>query len=186
MASEKSLKISALIERAGRLLAADTHAGGLLPVHWEVLRYLAKANQFSRTHAALTAYLGLTKGTVSQTLKALEGKGLVQKEADVRDRRSYQLSLTQRGRRLLARDPLEVWAEQLEVLPKAERDGLEKGLSSLLNGLLVARGRAPFGQCRDCVHFAATHTEGAPHYCKLLETPLSKQSATLICAEQSS
>ena len=51
-------RIAALIERIGRLLTADSHASGLLPVQWEVLRYLRRANRFSRTLAALTAYLG--------------------------------------------------------------------------------------------------------------------------------
>jgi len=74
--------IAALIERIGRLLSTDAHAAGLLPVQWEVLRYLRRANRFSRTPAALTAYLGLTKGTVSQTLRALEGRGLVRKRVD--------------------------------------------------------------------------------------------------------
>ena len=52
-------RIAALIERIGRLLSTDAHAGGLLPVQWEALRY--RANRFSRTPAALTAYLGLTR-----------------------------------------------------------------------------------------------------------------------------
>ena len=85
-------RIAALIERIGRLLSTDAHAGGLLPVQWEALRYLGRANRFSRTPAALTAYLGLTKGTVSQTVHVLEAKGLVTKQVDPADRRGRRLS----------------------------------------------------------------------------------------------
>ena len=59
--------VAALIERLGRLTTTEAHAEGLLPVQWEVLRYLDRANRYSRTAVALTAYLGITKGTVSQT-----------------------------------------------------------------------------------------------------------------------
>ena len=99
-------RIAALIERIGRLLSTDAHAGGLLPVQWEALRYLGRANRFSRTPAALTAYLGLTKGTVSQTVHALEARGLVTKQVDPADRRGRRLTLSPAGRTLLGRDPL--------------------------------------------------------------------------------
>ncbi len=85
MDTEDSIRAAALIERIGRLIGSESHANGLQPVHWEALRYLSKANRFSQTAAALTAYLGLTKGTVSQSLKALEAKGLVRKLVDTEE-----------------------------------------------------------------------------------------------------
>ena len=39
-----------------------------------VLFYLNQANRFSNTPQALTEYLGLTKGTVSQTVLVLESR----------------------------------------------------------------------------------------------------------------
>ena len=186
MANNQTLEIAALIERLGRLFATDAHTEGLLPVHWEAMRYLNKANQFSRTHAALTAYLGLTKGTVSQTLKALEGKGLVRKEADQQDRRSKRLRLTPRGRNLLKRDPAGEWIDQLNHLPAANRKDLARGLSALVSARLSAQGRAPFGQCQTCMYFLAEHAEGNPHYCDLLKTELTPDGAALICVEQQS
>lgn len=61
-----------LLERIGRVLQNDGHSEGLKPTQWEALRYFARANRFSRSPSALTAYLGMTKGTVSQTVGALE------------------------------------------------------------------------------------------------------------------
>lgn len=184
MTDDQALDIAALIERSARLFMADAHAEGLLPVHWEVLRYLNLANQFSRTHAALTGYLGLTKGTVSQTLKALDGKGLIHKETDKTDRRSRRLVLTARGRRLLERDPVRAWIDEIAGLQADDRDGLARGLAALLSARLDARERAPFGQCRTCMYFREEHEQGAPHYCDLLKAQLSREAAHLICAEQ--
>src|SRR5690554_832212 len=96
-----------LIERLAHLLHAETRriaaAHGLAPVHVEALGYLARCNRYSDTPGAVTEYLGLTKGTVSQTLALLESRGLVRKRPDSRDGRRVHLELTGSGRRLLQR-----------------------------------------------------------------------------------
>ena len=38
-----------LLERLARVLQNEAHTGGLKPTQWEALRYLARANRFSRT-----------------------------------------------------------------------------------------------------------------------------------------
>ena len=182
-------RIAALIERIGRLLRTDAHAGGLLPVQWEALRYLGRANRFSRTPAALTAYLGLTKGTVSQTVHALEARGLVTKQVDPVDRRGRRLSLSPAGRTLLMRDPIVETVTAIRRLSGPQRAEIARGLESMLSSRLDARQRKPFGQCRDCRHFARRHfarrhADGAPHYCRLLDEPLTEQEKNEICHEQ--
>ena len=184
MSTEQADRIAALTERTGRLLTTASHAEGLLPVHWETLRYLESANRFSRTPLAVSAYLGLTKGTVSQTLSALEAKGLIAKETDPKDRRSKRLSLSRKGRRLLRRDPLGVLTTEIDALSLELREGLENGLTQILLNRLAAQNRAPFGQCKSCAHFIAEDERGSPHYCGLLKAKLSVEDAAKICVEQ--
>ena len=157
---------------------------GLQPVQWETLRYLSSANRFSRTAAAVTAYLGLTKGTVSQTLMVLGTKGLIRKQVDPRDRRSKRLTLTAKGRRVLSKDPLLETEAALQGLPNKTRQTLASGLDELLRARLEAQDRQPFGQCRDCLYFARRHPDGAPHFCELLNEKLSTADAGAICFEQ--
>lgn len=176
--------IAALIERVGRLLSTEAHVEGLLPVQWEALRYLHRANRFSRTAAALTAYLGLTKGTVSQTLNALESKGLVKKRIDLKDRRSKRLSLSAKGKRILRQDPLGATIAAVNELGRSSQRALDKSLESLLALRLAAQDRQPFGQCHDCRYFAHQHPEGGPHYCQLLQEKLARTDAQAICYEQ--
>ncbi len=45
---------------------------GLQPVHFQVLNYLSRCNKYSNTPAAVANYLGMTRGTVSQSLIILE------------------------------------------------------------------------------------------------------------------
>lgn len=184
MTAADSKRTVALLERIGRLLTTEAHADGLLPVHWETLRYLARANRFSQNAAALTAYLGLTKGTVSQTLGTLENKGLVKKTIAKQDRRSKRLSLTAKGKRLLKRDPIATTGAALADLSESRQLQLARSLEAILSARLAAQDRQPFGQCRDCEYFAPRHKDGAPHFCRLLEEQLSASDADSICYEQ--
>ncbi len=184
MNHEPAKHVAALIERIGRLLSTEAHSEGLLPVQWEALRYLNKANRFSRTPAALTAYLGLTKGTVSQSLNTLESRGLVKKRVARKDRRSKNLSLTKKGEDLLLRDPLDETVSAIDQLAKTSQQGLTKGLEAILTTRLSAQDRQPFGQCRDCCYFANRHADGDPHFCQLLDEKLAENDALAICVEQ--
>lgn len=175
--------LASLLDRVARLAINEGHADGLRPAQWEALRYLAAANRFSRTPKALCDYLGLTKGTVSQTLMALERKGLVAKAADPADHRIVRLALTDAGRRLLATRDARPFDRALAAMPHAARAELAAGLEDLVKRQLDLAGRRPFGLCARCRHFRADHPEGAPHRCALLGVALSAVDATRICAE---
>ena len=89
-------------------------------VQLEALVYLSVANRYSDTAAALGEYLGVTKGTISQTIRALEQRGLVQKAADANDGRVLHCRLTKDGARIAARAPgVEVDAVADRVHPLA-------------------------------------------------------------------
>ena len=83
------------LERLARVMRAREHEDGLNPAQWEALRFLGRANRFSDSPGALTRYLGATKGTISQTLMALERKGYISKAARLGGRKSVRLALNQ-------------------------------------------------------------------------------------------
>ncbi|MBM3522979.1 MAG: winged helix DNA-binding protein [Alphaproteobacteria bacterium] len=173
-----------LIERLARLIrSARRRHADLDPVHWETLRYFARANRYSRNPTALTRYLAATKGTISQTIAALERRALLAREPDDRDRRSIRLALTPAGRRLIARDPL---VGSLDRLAGADLEQLQDGLTDLLATVQRANDHRPFGMCQRCRHFRrddASGERGGPHRCGLTREPLSDLDSTLICAE---
>lgn len=174
------------MERLNRLIRAGSHAADLNPAQWDILRYLARANRFSRTPAALAEYMSTTRGTVSQTVIALEKKGYLSKRGGKRDGRQVDLELTAGGRALLKKDILKTVAREIDATGEAERlaDFLAMALARILEN---RRGRA-FGVCRTCRHFQSAAKSGqttpAPYYCLLLKEPLSAPEADLICAEQ--
>jgi DNA-binding MarR family transcriptional regulator len=179
----EDLMTAELIERLSRLLRAQSHAAGLNPVQWEALRYLARCNRFSNTAGALARYLHTTKGTVSQTLNALERKRLIARKADPVSGRIIRLTLTRVGRALMARDPMLQLASAAEKLAPAQRAAVTDGLAALLAYLQRANGLRPFGVCRTCRHFRADASAGGPHWCALLDHPLNESDAGAICVD---
>src|SRR5690606_35035834 len=151
--SESALAAARLIDRIERLARSGVPLHGLNPAQWEALRYLARANRFSRSPAGLAAYLGSTRGTVSQTLIALEEKGFVSRRASDRDRRSLALDLTDRGIAALGDDPLLATARDLTEATGGDASAIVAVLRQALRGAVGRNGGRPFGVCRTCRHF---------------------------------
>lgn len=189
MIPSAAIESAHLIGRLDRLMRSGVAVEGLNPAQWEALRYLARANRFSRTPAGLADYLGSTRGTVSQTLIALEQKGFAVRMASERDRRSTELALTRRGVAALKRDPLLLLAE--DIAASSGVGGSEELLAALqavLRNTVRRNNGRPFGVCHSCRHFrkAARDSAASPHHCALLDEPLSDADSHGICIEQES
>jgi DNA-binding MarR family transcriptional regulator len=172
------------LERLARLMRAREHEDGLNPAQREALRFLARANRFSNSPGALTGYLGATKGTVSQTVIALERKGFISKSLRAGGRKTISLSLTEKGRAALARDPWSDLAKGAEDLGGKTRRRLGRGLNELLAGELRRSGLASFGICATCRYFrerGRSDEVKGPHLCMLFEEPLTEDDAARIC-----
>lgn len=174
-----------VLERLSRLVRAQEHASDLNPAQWEALRYLARCNRFSNSPAALTRYLSATKGTISQTLIALERKGLVSKSPRPGQARSVVLALTAEGERKLRDDPWQQISAMLETGGAKTRKRLANGSQKLVNKIIKTRGLPSFGSCDTCRYF---REGGAPddvkgkHWCLLFEQPVTRTEARKICA----
>jgi DNA-binding MarR family transcriptional regulator len=186
MAKEKieTAEILAPLERLARLMRAGEHEGGLNPAQWEALRYLSRANRFSNSPIALTRYLGSTKGTVSQTIKALERKGFITKGPRENEGRSISLSLTPKGVAALKHDPLAEFSKSLDDLSGKNRRRLAKGLADLLETDLKRREQPSFGTCPTCRYFREKGCEGDDgglHSCIYFDAGLASAELQLIC-----
>lgn len=172
-----------LIERLSRLARAGSYEAGLNPAQWEALRYLARANRFSKTPAALADFFQTSRGTVSQTLIALEEKGLVEKTKSESDARVVDLALTDQGRRMLTNDVERALAADLDAGGAAA--AIAAALEDALRRALARRNGKMFGVCKTCRHFRrpASVSNGGRLHCALLDEPLTVQDAEAICAE---
>ncbi len=171
------VSISRVLQCEQRRMAV---AAGLPAVQWAILHYLRMANRYSNTPQALTEYLGLTKGTVSQSIKRLEQRGWVKRVADARDGRVQRLALSRDGAKQLDDSVEAEWHAAAAQLPAAQRNAAEAALRQLLTGWQQSRQGISFGVCRSCAHFQAGSRE---HRCGLTGEPLSEDDSTRICRE---
>lgn len=171
--------IRALITRLARLDAAGTWDNDLNPAQISALEYLSRANRFSRAPSHVAEYLGTTRGTMSQTLKALMRKGYVTEARSEIDRRSIRYDLTDAGAQNAHRTG--ALSAAIETLPADRQSDLADTLSAVLTSRLAAQDGRPFGLCRTCAHHRVTGTSA---YCALLSLPLAPAEADQICHEQ--
>jgi len=190
--SPASARLAAVLDRLGRLMHARQFFAGLNPAQWEALRFIARANHFSRNPGALAEYLGTTKGTASQTLIALEEKGMIARSRGKRDRRQVLLELTEAGRAALAEDPVAEIAKAAERLDGVDVEALVRDLSVLLLDLRRPSDHPTFGVCGQCVHLGAgEHVEAggrpgvptAPYCCRLRRGALVRDDLDRICID---
>lgn len=174
-----------IIERLSNLLRSESRSQGqdlgLQPVQHEALHYISRCNRYSDTPQGVTEYLGLTKGTVSQTLKVLESRGLIEKRKDNTDKRITHLKLTPEGNSYLtSTTPPEDFLKAAELLGPARSATLNELLCELLKKYQTLQGREGFGICKQCRFNQRREGE---FYCGLTQEALGKEDIELLCRE---
>jgi len=144
-----------LVERLGNLMRTELRKSGadesLQPVHLQALTYISKANRYSNTPQALADYLGLTKGTVSQTLLLLDRRGLIERFEDDVDRRVVRLRLSSAGERLLDESqPALAWQNATRNISPNRIRNATSALREALMTLQDDNEGTTFGACPTC------------------------------------
>jgi len=174
-----------LIERISNLIRSEERkkyaAIGLQPVHIQVLEYLSTCNRFSDTPVAVAEFLGMTKGTISQSIQVLERKNYVEKSQDSQDGRVVHLALSAQGKQLLDElKPVDVFTQAQAAISSQGFTTIEAALNEILIELQKANNAKSFGVCHSCVNFIQVQD----HYlCNLTHLPLSQNDSKKICRE---
>ncbi|MBM3202966.1 MarR family transcriptional regulator [Candidatus Woesearchaeota archaeon] len=174
------------LERVANLIRTDMRRSGMVhglqPIQLEALHYLGRCNRYSNNPMAVAEFLGLTKGTVSQTLNLLETSGLIERRLDPKDKRRVHLTLTPNGQRVIAETvPPECLNKALaEASPALATETLAL-LKELLRQLQRANGLKSFGACKTCRHHAIHDNDS--RQCLLTGEALTDRDAELLCRE---
>ena len=187
MGAMEKVDVFDLIERMAALIRSEERKKcteiGLQPVHLQVLGYLSRCNRYSDTPAALTNYLGMTRGTVSQTLLLLEKKGFIKKTTDANDRRMVHLSLLDEGNAILTQARTsDLFIEAASLFKEHNFINNEEMFMKALTALQKANKSQSFGQCKTCQYFTTT---SAGFTCGLTKEQLSQSDSEKICQEHS-
>ena len=179
-------QVAELVEQLGHCACSEAFRGGLNPAQWSALRYFGRANRFSRTVSAFARYHGTTRGTASQTVRALVQKGLLRRRPARHDQRSFHLELTDAARAALDADPLGEFVDAAGALPPEQCTALVDGLRAMLEQILEKRSRRAFGMCTSCEHLRPLDSRRAGcgrHHCGLQDEILDEDELERICVD---
>ncbi|MDB6105905.1 MAG: MarR family transcriptional regulator [Gammaproteobacteria bacterium] len=190
-----SLSLPQALASALRRLAHLAHTSSwdqwaaqrLTPTQRRILDVVASRRE-SLTLSALARELGVTPATASDSVGALESKGLVQKRRSDVDGRALALMLTSEGQSSVTAlaalpDPLQ---DAFGALTAAEQEIFYRSAIKMIRGLQETGALPVSRMCVRCRHFEPFRTpeSGYPHYCHLATSPLADRHLRLECPEQ--
>lgn len=177
-----------LLIQAARAWYFEGDQHGLRDREWMALRFLGRANRFSRTPTALAGFIGATKTTASQIVKTLESKSYLARKPSREDKRSVVLCVTPQGEKCLSQhDPINHVLNAVNSLGTEECARLRGSLTRILNHLDATHQRLNASTCRDCMFLAergpgAAKGRGTPEFmCRLYRAPISLEETELLC-----
>lgn len=181
-------KIVASLERISQafkvLLWNESKEHSLSPIQIQVLIFLLHHSDEKRKVTYLADEFNMTKATISDTIKTLEQKELIQKVYEPLDSRSFIINLTENGKTLA--NQTSFFAEQLQVpIDKLNADDKENLLLSLF-GIIQHLNKSGVitiqRMCSTCSHYKKA-TENEQHFCNLLNQKLVTNDLRIDCPE---
>lgn len=170
-----------------RSLLHAAAASGLSPIQAQILVFARYHPPALRRVSALSREFSLTPATISDAVRALVRKGLLERRDLPSDRRGHTLALTRRGKKVA--EGLAGWAEALRgAVAPLDREAKGQALYLLLE-MIVALQRAGLVDvartCLTCRYFqpGAHPGSGAPHHCRLLDRPLAGADLRVDCPD---
>jgi DNA-binding MarR family transcriptional regulator len=177
-----------LLVQAARAWYFEGDRHGLRDREWMALRFLGRANRFSRTPSALAGFIGATRATASQIVKTLETKSYLVRKPSHEDKRSVVLCVTSQGEKVLAQhDPINHVVNSVAALGNEGCIRLRDALKEVLHHLDATHHRLNASICRDCMFLAERSPStgkaraSAEFTCRLYRAPISADEIELLC-----
>jgi DNA-binding MarR family transcriptional regulator len=175
-----------LLDQIARIVWFEGTKHGLRDREWMALRFLSRANRFSRTPSALARYVGTTRGTASVLIDELERLGYLERKRSAEDKRSVMLILTPKGRKILARDPVNVLVEAIGALDDDGKLRLRDTLRHVLNQSEATEQKQHTDVCKRCIFLREDRPSGesktsAEFTCRLFRAAIAEDEIELLC-----
>jgi DNA-binding MarR family transcriptional regulator len=155
---------------------------GLTPLQIDLLADRAGGHPPDPLVGLLAREVGVSQPTVTDSLRALEIKGLVRRDPDRRDSRRTVVALTPSGHRLAAdlADTDDALAEAIGQLPQQVQEATLETLLTLIAGLV---DDGTITVARTCITCRFHRHDGTTHHCNLLGIDLPTRELRVNCPE---
>ncbi len=182
-------KIVTALERVGAALRVmlwrESYPLTLSPIQAQVLIFVLTHRNEYCTVSYLANEFNMTKPTISEAVRTLESKGLVEKVPLRKDQRTLTIHLTGEGEKLArqAAQYTSVLHDILRTLPSQfDKEQLLGSLIEIIRQLQQQGVISVQRMCFNCVHYRHAH-EGHTHFCNLLGKPLQTTELRIDCPE---
>ncbi|HOK48286.1 MAG TPA: MarR family transcriptional regulator [Bryobacteraceae bacterium] len=140
----------ALTEVLEENLLREAESGRVTPAQMKVLKLVSRAKEPSVGDVA--SFLGVSDAAASKTIDRLVRNGLLERTPGKQDRRSSELALTPRGRRVLEKfeSGRQRWLAQVFQRIPAQRLEVSAGVLSELASMIVATSSNSGQICLQC------------------------------------
>jgi len=155
---------------------------GLSPIQVQVLIFLRFHPAARRKVSQLAKEFNMSQATISDSVRVLIQKSLLEKLEDPNDHRSFVLGLSPSGKIAAetASNFTAVMVRALGTQSEEAQAAMLEGLLRLIHQLNREGVITPQRMCMNCKHFRTSDTL---HYCQLLQSPLSNQELRVECPE---
>jgi len=176
------------LERLASVMRADARRSaaplGINMAQDAILRLLTARPSGLRVRA-IAEHLGVRQPTVTDSLIAMERKGLIERRADPSDARATIATAAPAALPKLAASAPAHAAAVLAELTEVEQASLLKTLIKLIRGLQLRQAIPPQRLCVTCKYFRPNAHPGAeaPHHCAFVDAPFGDRALRLDCAE---
>ena len=179
-------KITVGLERISEafrvLLWGHAKVIGLSPIQIQLLVFIAHHDENLCNVSQLAKEFNLTKPTISDAIRVLTNKKMIEKITLTKDKRAYSIFLTQKGKSMVQNT--EHFAEpiknQLETLDPKEQEQMFLSLTKVIFGLNRAGILTIQRTCYGCRFYEKKKKN---HYCHLMEKDLLDKDLRLDCPE---
>ncbi|MEV7990957.1 MarR family winged helix-turn-helix transcriptional regulator [Streptomyces sp. NPDC086077] len=178
------------LTRLGQALRISSYRNAgpyrLSPLQADILTLLA-GDPRPRRQSELTRTLASTAPTISDAVKTLTAKELVERRRDPADARAVTLTLTGAGRaeaERLVRLP-EEFAEAMDTLTADDLAAMLRGASSMIRSLQDSKAIPVSRMCLTCDHFRPEAHPGTdrPHHCAFVDNAFGDAELRLDCPD---
>lgn len=184
--SRLASKIAAALERIShayrKLLWEHAKELGLSPIQIQILIFVKYHAEARCNVSYLAREFEVTKPTISDAIRVLANKELIERKPSAEDKRSYAIALSPEGNRIV--EQVEHYAGPVSSSIEQASEEQQKAIFSFLSGLIKQLHQTGVltvqRNCYSCRFFQPG--EKVP-YCKLLQLPLREEDIRIDCPE---